>query len=206
MKIFVAHPFSPHPIPNYRYAFAGVEKAFKQRNIIIDFVFGDQALTGQHLLDKMQSLIQNCDIGIYDLSSWNPNVALEMGMALALNKPVRVLLCSQGERIGVPSDVQGVERFEYSDIETLERSLTQLINQEVADPNKPALEHLAGIYRAIKQAIMEQGSEDGLRAVEIVDATGLPLKVVQAVVTEMTSEYELFSTGAATGTRYHVTE
>ena len=69
---------------------------------------------------KICEMIQSCVYGIADLTGELPNVVLELGMMLALGKPV-IILRKKGakEELELPSDVRAIEAIpfdEYIDI------------------------------------------------------------------------------------------
>jgi hypothetical protein len=60
----------------------------------------------------LTSYIWAVDYCIFDISLWNPNVALEIGLAEGLGVEYYVLLNSTLSK-GVPADIQGLQRIEY---------------------------------------------------------------------------------------------
>src|ERR1700733_6390029 len=71
-NVFVGHPF------------AGRFPAKKFRKILQELpftvVYGNTDLQTKHLLDIMRANILKADFSIFDLSDWNSNVALELGL------------------------------------------------------------------------------------------------------------------------------
>lgn len=65
----------------------------------------DQILGLQPIIQKIENAIQDADICIAEVSMDNPNVWLELGYALALNRPT-IILCDRGIREKLPFDVQ----------------------------------------------------------------------------------------------------
>jgi DNA-binding PadR family transcriptional regulator/nucleoside 2-deoxyribosyltransferase len=65
----------------------------------------DQILGLQPIIQKIENAIQNADICIAEVSTDNPNVWLELGYALALDRPT-IILCDKGMRDRLPFDVQ----------------------------------------------------------------------------------------------------
>lgn len=65
-----------------------------------------------HLIEICRELIHWADYSIFDLSDWNPNVALELGMAEALRSKYFIILNSN-RSVGVPSDIKGKQRLEF---------------------------------------------------------------------------------------------
>lgn len=108
-NVFVGHPFSNRfPVRKFRRIFK--ELPFK-------VVYGNTSLETEHLLDIMRENVTKADFSIFDLSDWNPNVALELGLAQGLRKkpgkPYYILLNTR-RSANVPSDIQGIQRLEYT--------------------------------------------------------------------------------------------
>jgi hypothetical protein len=108
-KVFVGHPFAGRfPVKKFR-------KIFKE--LPFDVIYGNTDLQTRHLLNIMKGNISKSDFSIFDLSDWNPNVALELGLAEGIKrksaKAYYILLNSR--RSGdVPSDIRGIQRLEYT--------------------------------------------------------------------------------------------
>lgn len=77
------------------------------------FHFADTRLQTRHLLDILRRYIQQSDFCIFDASTWNANVALELGLADGLNSEYYIFLDRNLSK-GVPSDIQGIQRIEYT--------------------------------------------------------------------------------------------
>jgi len=84
------------------------------------------------LRDKVVELIANARYGIYDLSSWQDkngewylprNVWIELGMAIALNRPALLLRHTSNEVLPLPACLQGVELLEFAGETTLKKAL-----------------------------------------------------------------------------------
>jgi hypothetical protein len=74
--------------------------------------FADTHLSTKHLLGILTSYIRSVDYCIFDISLWNPNVALEIGLAEGLGVEYYILLNKKLSK-GVPADIQGIQRIEY---------------------------------------------------------------------------------------------
>jgi len=104
------------------------------------------------LRDKVVELIANARYGIYDLSSWQDrdgewrlprNVFIELGMAIALNRPALLLCHTSNKALPLPACLQGVELLEFAGEMTLQRALEERLPQwfEVP-PDRDWLNHL----------------------------------------------------------------
>jgi len=76
--------------------------------------YADTHLSTEHLLGILTSYIKAADYCIFDISLWNPNVALERGLAEGLGVEYYILL-NRNLSKGVPADIQGLQRIEYED-------------------------------------------------------------------------------------------
>lgn len=80
-QVFVAYAYNLYDTRDYRKVFASLEKSFG-----IKFVFADEKITNMHILQKIISYIRGSDFALFDISAWNPNVTLELGIALAMSE------------------------------------------------------------------------------------------------------------------------
>lgn len=80
---------------------------------------------GQHILKKIEDMIIGTNFGIYDLSTGNLNVYLELGIARGAKKRFYIIL-KKGTPI--PADLQGIDRIEYDNY----KSLTEEIKNKIA--------------------------------------------------------------------------
>ncbi len=74
--------------------------------------YADTHISTKHLLGILTSYIKSVDYCIFDISLWNPNVALEIGLAEGLGVEYYILLNKNLSK-GVPADIQGLQRIEY---------------------------------------------------------------------------------------------
>ena len=108
-NIFVGHPFANRfPVKKFRRIF---------QELPFNVIYGNTDIQTKHLLEIMRNNIGKSDFSIFDLSDWNPNVALELGLAQGLKripgKKYYILLNTSRSR-NVPSDIQGIQRLEYT--------------------------------------------------------------------------------------------
>jgi len=76
------------------------------------FFYADTSLATRHLLQILRKYIVTADFCFFDVSTWNPNVALELGLAEGLDAEYYILV-NRKLSAGVPSDIQGIQRIEY---------------------------------------------------------------------------------------------
>lgn len=107
--VFVGHPFG-HKFPKRKF-----RQIFKELPFSVQY--GNTDIQTAHLLAIMKSNISKADFSMFDLSDWNPNVALELGLAEGLKrralKPYYILLNTRRSK-EVPSDIRGLQRLEYT--------------------------------------------------------------------------------------------
>lgn len=77
--MFVAYAYNLYPKDDYRGVFKELSKAFK-----VEFRFADERITSLHIMNKIRNMIRESAFGVYDISSWNPNVTLELGIAMGM--------------------------------------------------------------------------------------------------------------------------
>ena len=82
--------------------------------------YADTSLTTKQLLGILRSYITAADFCIFDISLWNPNVALEIGLADGAGIGYYILLDRRLSQ-GVPADIQGIQRIEYSSAKGLNK-------------------------------------------------------------------------------------
>lgn len=108
-RVFVGHPFAGRfPVSRFRGIF---------KDLPFKVIYGNTDLQTQHLLAIMKRNIGKSDFSIFDLSNWNPNVALELGLAEGLKtrsaKNYYIVLNTRRSS-EVPSDIRGIQRLEYT--------------------------------------------------------------------------------------------
>jgi nucleoside 2-deoxyribosyltransferase len=120
---FLAYPFTP-PISQDDYN--AVVKELQNEYPLRRWYFLDEVTT-QELMRKIWRAILRSDLCIFDITKGNPNVAFELGLAVAVGKPCITLL-----RTGEPNplgaaDLGYSERAEYASRETLKAKLKHLL-------------------------------------------------------------------------------
>jgi hypothetical protein len=76
--------------------------------------YADTTISTKHLLGVLTSYIKAVDYCVFDISLWNANVALEIGLAEGLGVEYYILLNRELSK-GVPADIQGMQRIEYDE-------------------------------------------------------------------------------------------
>jgi hypothetical protein len=73
LNVFVACPYLLFPIDDYKKSFESVSKSYS-----VSFKFADEQIANQHVLAKVTNYIRDHDISTFDITDWNPNVALDL--------------------------------------------------------------------------------------------------------------------------------
>ncbi len=120
-SVFVACPYDEK-----KFKFSSFKKELASLPFSIEYA--DTNLETKHLMEKIKRLIKAADFSFFDLSSWNPNVALELGLAEGVKSSYYILVNSKMNK-DVPSDIKGIQRIEYSSLQGNERSLRSQIIQ-----------------------------------------------------------------------------
>jgi nucleoside 2-deoxyribosyltransferase len=84
-SIFVAYPYE-FSKDDYRGAFNEVAEEYE-----VEFTYADEQITSQQILEKVTRMIKESGFAIFDITNWNPNVALELGIATGLGEEYYVL-------------------------------------------------------------------------------------------------------------------
>ena len=96
----------------------------------------------QTLRDKVVELIANSRFGIYDISNWKDrdgkwqlprNVYIELGIAIALNRPT-LILCQSKQELKLPTCLQGIKLLKFTGDVTLKKELEAQLPQWIDIP------------------------------------------------------------------------
>lgn len=198
-QVFVAYPYSI-PKADYRKPFEAVGKAFN-----VKFVFADEKISNLHILDKIKGYIVDSAFGIYDITAWNPNVALELGLALGLNRTAYIAFDpSKTNADDVPSDLRGMDRLQYSSFSDLEARIEWLIAQELPLPRTHDAENqLEGLRETVLALV---AASEGLKIGDIAKAVGVSTDLAKVVVRPLVAEDKLRVQGVKRGAKYHAAD
>jgi hypothetical protein len=109
-SVFVGCPYGG------KFPFASFKSSLER--VPFRWYYADTHLSTKHLLGILRTYIKAVDYCIFDISLWNANVALELGLAEGLGVEYYILLNKKLSK-GVPADIQGLQRIEYSDTKGL---------------------------------------------------------------------------------------
>jgi len=196
--IFVAYPYSI-PRDDYRRPFAELAKAFS-----VKFVFADEEITNKQILDKITGMIRTSRFSLFDITDWNANVSLELGVAVGLQKDYYLLFDPTRERREVPSDLGGIDRLQYRSYTELETVLSQLLIQQFGVPSQQRDRAPSDQMAALRDAALEVvDRRSGPKMRQIADELGIPIELAKAVVRPMVEDGELETHGQTRGMRYY---
>lgn len=196
----MAYAYGLYDKRDYRKVFSNLENVFGVR-----FIFADEKITNMHILQKILSYIRGSDFSIFDISAWNPNVTLELGIALALSDNWYICFNpSQTNLSEVPSDIRGIDRIQYMSFADLEDKLTVLLDQRYPRSSRIGVDdYLAGLEDDISDLLKR---EPGLGVVDISDILGVHKRMAQVAVRQMLEAGKLRSEGKTKGVKYFNTE
>jgi hypothetical protein len=195
LNIFVACPYMLFPLDDYKKVFHSVARAYD-----IEFKFADEQITNPHVLAEITNYIRDHSFSLFDITGWNPNVALELGIAVGLGKKYFILLNTKIEpHKDAPSDIKGLDRIQYLSNVELEAKLKLLIKQELPETRNKSDSAFDGLKSRIVEALE---SEQGLGLTKFSTAIGEDKTLVQSVARAMLATNELKTVGAKKGTVY----
>ncbi|MBS1844260.1 MAG: hypothetical protein JST53_07565 [Actinobacteria bacterium] len=156
----------------------------------------------------MTEMIKLSGFGIFDITNWNPNVALELGIAIGLGEDYYVLFDPTKEESVIPTDLGGIDRLEYRDFTSLKEGLRRLLKQQFGAPGDPDLPTGAGhelnrlIDRLRIQALHLVSREPGIQIGGIAASLAVEVAHAQTIVRPLVGD-SLETRGTRRGTRYY---
>lgn len=195
-QVFVAYAYNLYDQRDYRKVYASLEKSFG-----IKFIFADEKITNMHILQKIISYIRGSDFSLFDISAWNPNVTLELGIALATSDDWYI--CFNPEQTDVkevPSDIRGLDRIQYTSFSELEDRLSVLLDQWYPRNTRTTVDDY--FDKAKKDVFELLLKEPGLKVNEIADILGINLRMAQVVVGQLMTDDALRLEGKTRGAKY----
>ena len=199
-QVFVAYAYGLYDKRDYRKVFSNLERAFGVR-----FIFADEKITNMHILQKILSYIKSSDFSIFDISAWNPNVTLELGIALALSENWYICFNPKETDLSeVPSDIRGIDRIQYVSFADLEDKLTALLDQRYPRSTRIGVDdYLANLEGDITGLLKR---EPGLGVVEISEVLGVHKRMAQVAIRQMIEASVVRSEGKTKGVKYFLAD
>lgn len=194
LNVFVACPYTLFPLDDYKAVYGALEKSYP-----VKFRFADEQITSQHILDKIEGYIRESNFSLFDVTGWNANVALELGIAVGAKAPYFILFNDKYSNSDVPSDVRGKDRIQYTSNQLLEAKLSILLQQQLPKEAEQSDTAFGRIADAIKRALVDK---PGQTVVELAAAVGEEKALVQSVARALAASNDLTTVGQTKGTRY----
>jgi len=194
-QVFVAYSYKLYSTPDYRSVYKRVGKAFD-----VEFVFADEKITNLHILQKIANFIREAQFAIYDISGWNPNVTLELGLSLGYGERAYIAFDPTKTPVDdVPADLRGLDRLQYTSYSELETGVARLISQEFPPEKKedPIAELRGQVLGVLDQT-------PGLSRSAVATALGISPELASFVLGQMVGT-ELDTRGEKRGRRYYPT-
>ena len=198
-QIFVAYSYNLYPKADYRRPYQELGKAFQA-----DFVFADEKITTLHILQKIADYIRGSRFGIYDISGWNANVTLELGLAFGMNERAFIAIDPSKTPVSeVPADLRGIDRIQYSSYSELQERLGALLAQELPVPRTHAAENQLQQLRTQAMDLIKQS--EGLKIVDIAKALGVSIDLAKVVIKPLVGD-DLRIEGIKRGAKYFLND
>lgn len=183
------------PLDDYKAVFEAIRKSYA-----VEFKFADEQITNQHVLTKITNYIRDADISLFDITGWNPNVALELGIAVGLGRRYFILLNHKiDQNKEVPSDIKGIDRIQYSSNSELEAKLILMVKQELPQNSIQSDSAFETIKARINDAL---SGSPGLNLSKLAEAATEDKALVQSTVRAMVATGEIKTRGQKRGTTY----
>jgi hypothetical protein len=195
-QVFVAYPYTLYDTSDYRRPFKELSKAFD-----VQFVFADERITTLHILQKIADYIRSSRCGIYDISGWNANVTLELGLAYGLNEKAYIISNPKQHAAGeVPADLRGLDRMQYQSFAELQSAVEKILTQEFPIQQTHRVEDQLASLR--EQATNLIKDSEGLKITDVASLLGVSVDVAKVVVHPLVGK-SLRTEGTRKGTRYY---
>lgn len=148
-------------------------------------------------------MIERARFSLFDITQWNPNVTLELGIAMGKGVPYYLLFNRASGDDDVPADLRGLGRLEYGSYGQLQESLTRLLLQEVGakPPEGRQITDKLDLMRARVPVLV--GEQPGMKIREIAERLDVGVDLAQLVVRPLV-DVSLGTTGRNRGTRYYL--
>jgi len=197
LNVFVAHPYSPPPFEGYRDVYRRIERTHPH----VKFLFADEHINSDVILARVMAAIDQASLCVCDITRWNPNVTMELGLALGMRKRVQLLFFEERRLFGrgqlssldLPADIRGHSRINYRDGASLQAGLRALIQQEFANPDPNTA---AGSFKAICESVYGLlGREPGLKSFEVARHLGMETANIRPAIDHLLREDRIYQEG-----------
>jgi len=201
--VFVGYPYDL-PRDDYRGVFAEVAEEYG-----VEFLFADEKFTKKHVLEKITAMMRGAALSLFDITLWNPNVALELGIAYAHDLDFYILFDPTKGQTDALTDVRGIDRIQYRSFAELKEALRRLMRGQFGPP--PSKEEElpeAGTVMAQLEALKKQipailADDPGQPIGGIASSLGVPIDIAQSLIRPMVGS-TVETRGFRRGTKYYV--
>jgi hypothetical protein len=202
--VFVAYPYRISAA-DYRSAYREVGERFG-----VEFQYADEQITNQHVLVKIEEMMDAAEFSLFDITYWNPNVSLELGLAIGKGLGYYILWNPTAEHDQPPADIGGIDRIQYRDYAELKDGLTRLMEQQFGSPEAQAApggtevaQGLAALQAAAPELVR---ANPGILMGGIASQMGVTPDVASIVVKPHVADGTFVTRGNRRGTRYYLPE
>jgi hypothetical protein len=111
-----------------------------EKELNVRFVFPDERPTLESATSRLQGLLADASLVVFDVSEWNPTVAYELGIARGLGKPFMLAedVSRQSTR-PLPRDLHDEVQLQYKTPAELRARLRRLIQHQLGGPHVGAV-------------------------------------------------------------------
>lgn len=210
MLVFVGCNYERLPFVGYRDAFRETQNAEPR----IQFRFADVRITNKVIMEKVREEILHCDAGLYDVTFRNPNVMMELGIAVGANKSWHILynpaadtktLSIRGwfdrKNTQLPANLRGYEYLEYTDKDQLKATLSTWSAQTLERASRETKTRWESAAAEMTALLVK---EPGLKIGEIGSRLGQHVAMVRLTLSELRKQRVLRTDGRGPATRYFV--
>ncbi len=144
-------------------------------------------------------MIAAAEFGIYDITGWNPNVALELGVALGRKERCFISFNpTVGGLDDVPSDIKGRDRIEYTSLTAYQDNVERLVAEHLPLP----VETVSQLDRWRDQILSILQADTGLKIGDLAKAIGVNTDLARLLIAPLVREGRVRAEGATRAMRY----
>ena len=208
MLVFVGCNYEKLPFLGYRDAFREVQMEEPR----VQFRFADVRITNKVIMEKVRDEIVSCDAGLYDVTFRNPNVMMELGIAIGGTKAWNILYNPSVDHSALrrhwfdrtntqlPANLRGYEYLEYAD----KLSLKRVLKGWALHALERSEELKRGWLNTSEGVTVLLAKEPGLSINEIASRTGEHVAMARITISELRKRGILRTSGRGPATRYFI--
>jgi hypothetical protein len=171
----------------------------------VKYVFGDGSVSSSTLLDKMSSDIESSDYAFFDITGFNPNVMIELGMAYQHKRRVYIVFdekrhkdapATKAVKEPVPANIRGQDHFAYKSLADFDAVIRTALRKALGIGNNS----LQDIKIKINRSLRERPQRIG----EIVATIGADQEQISEALLVMRAERTVTCKGHGMGARWEL--